>query len=99
MEVWEEAVVRWQALSPEQQRDIEENDALAVTPAILWLGAAFYTLSLWDVFWLGLAGMSAWRIGSGRDDDDEISPPDEQEEPPPVPYSTSETPPTGVAPR
>ncbi len=99
VEVWEEAVVRWQALSPEQQRDIEENDALVVTPALLWLGAAFYTLSLWDVFWLGLAGMSAWRIGSGRDDDDEISPPDEQEEPPPVPYSTSETPPTGVAPR
>jgi hypothetical protein len=99
IEVWEEAVTRWQALSPAEQRDIEDNEALVVTPAVLWLGAAFYTFSLWEIFWLGLAGMSAWRIGSGRDDDDEISPPDEQEEPPPVPYSTSETPPTGVAPR
>jgi hypothetical protein len=99
IEVWEEAVTRWQALSPAEQRDIEEHKALVVTPAVLWLGAALYTSSLWDLFWLGLAGMSAWRIGSGRDDDDEISPPDEQEEPPPVPYSTSETPPTGVAPR
>lgn len=98
VEVWEEAVVRWQALSPEQQRDIEENEAMVVTPALLWLGAAFYTFSLWDVFWLGLAGMSAWRIGSGRDEDEAL-PPDEQEEPPPVPYSSGDIPPTGVAPR
>jgi hypothetical protein len=100
IEVWEEAVVRWEALSPEEQRAIEDNEAIVVSPAVLWLGAAFYTLSLWDLFWLGLAGMSAWRIGSGQDDDDdEISPPDEREEPPPVPYSSSDTPPTGVAPR
>ena len=99
LEVWEEAVARWQALTPDEQRAIEENEALVVTPAVLWLGAAFYTFSLWDIFWLGLAGMSAWRIGSGRDDDDEISPPEEQDEPPPVPYSSSETPPTGFAPR
>ena len=99
IEVWEEAVARWQALTPDEQRAIEENEALVVTPAVLWLGAAFYTFSLWDIFWLGLAGMSAWRIGSGRDDDDEISPPEEQDEPPPVPYSSSETPPTGFAPR
>ncbi|TNF71558.1 MAG: hypothetical protein EP299_11455 [Acidobacteria bacterium] len=99
LEVWEEAVARWQALTPDEQRAIEENEALVVTPAVLWLGAAFYTFSLWDLFWLGLAGMSAWRIGSGRDDDDEISPPEEQDEPPPVPYSSSETPPTGFAPR
>ena len=98
LEVWEEAVVRWQALSPEEQRDIENNQAIVVTPAVLWLGAAFYTLSIWDLLWLGLAGMSAWRIGSGRDED-EIPPANDQEEPPPVPYSTGDTPPTGVAPR
>jgi hypothetical protein len=98
IEVWEEAVIRWQALSPEEQRAIEDNEAVVVSPAVLWLGAAFYTLSFWDLFWLGLAGMSAWRIGSGRDED-ETSPPDEQEEPPPVSYSSADTPPTGVAPR
>jgi hypothetical protein len=99
IEVWEEATGRWQALSPAEQRELEDTRALVVTPAELWLGAAFYTFSVWDLMWLGLAGMSAWRIGSGRDEE-ESPPPDEQEEPPPpVPYPSSDTPPAGVAPR
>lgn len=97
IEVWEEAVARWQALSPAEQRDIEDNQALVVTPAVLWLGAVFYTLSLWDLFWLGLAGMSAWRIGSGRDEE-ESSPPDERQDPPPEPYIPNDLP-TDVSPR
>ena len=97
-EVWEEAVTRWKSLSPQEQRDIEDNQALVVTSAALWLGAAFYTFSIWDLFWLGLAGMSAWRIGSGQEEEDE-SPPDDQEEPPLVPYKSSDTPPAGVAPK
>ena len=30
--------------------------------------ATAYSLSLWDLLWLGLAAVSAWKVGFGGDD-------------------------------
>ena len=70
-EVWTQTTARWNALSPDERRAyeqsyIDEIDALTSTSVFTTAGyATLASLSPWDLLWLGLAGLSAWRIGSG----------------------------------
>lgn len=70
-EVWAEATARWGAMTPDERRVYEQtyiDEVDGIYSMSMPLVAAFATLaslSLWDLLWLGLAGLSAWRIASG----------------------------------
>ncbi len=69
-EVWKEAESRWTGMSADQRAEFVADDARMPTlPELIesgWFGRILIaSLSLWDALWLGLASVSAFRIGSG----------------------------------
>jgi len=64
-EVWDEAMIRWASMTPDQQQPYE----IAVAEQI---GSAFLTaflgsFALFDFLWLGLGVATAYRVGAGFD--------------------------------
>lgn len=67
-DVWVDALARWDAMPPEQQRHYRERMASPGGASIL-LGMPFLiisTLTRWDALWFGLAMVAAFRIGGSR---------------------------------
>ncbi|HBS30033.1 MAG TPA: hypothetical protein DEB06_11440 [Phycisphaerales bacterium] len=71
-EVWTEAESRWAAMTPPARQAREDLAIKLVQSGIaqyrqqVFMSAFTASFSFWDVLWFGLAGLSAWRIGSGR---------------------------------
>ncbi len=63
-DIWEEAVARWEAFSPEEQHDFQQRAAIVfvIMTTLEHVAAVF---SPWDILWCGLAMAIAWRVGSG----------------------------------
>lgn len=66
--VWTEAERRWETM-PEAQRTAVEDRVIADIDAsyftVAMVGGLMASFSLWDLLWVGLAGMSAYRLGHG----------------------------------
>lgn len=70
-EVWKESMRRWDALS-QTERDAYERKHIEqmelaysfMMPLMVVIGA-IASVSPWDLLWFALAGVSAWKIGSG----------------------------------
>lgn len=70
-DVWAEAERRWESMTPPERRAVEDEaaksvDGLLIRGQIVAL-ALLASLSLWDLLWVGLAGMSAFRLGHGTE--------------------------------
>ena len=66
-DVWAEAWSRWEAMTPEERIAHEDGLFDAGGLALIMLSVFLFSFSLWDVLWFGLAGVAAWRIGSGAE--------------------------------
>lgn len=72
-QVWAEAEQRWHELSPSQQMAMRNRveDHVNTSPEQLFMAAFLGSFSLYDVIWLVLASMSAFKIASSGGDEGE----------------------------
>jgi hypothetical protein len=70
-QVWAEAESRWHALTPSQQMSMRSRveHHVNTSPEQLFVAAFLGSFSLYDVLWLVLASMSAFKIASSAGDE------------------------------
>lgn len=71
-DVWQEAVDRYEQLTPGELERLEEMvslDSSLGPDATTALRLAFATVTMWDGLWAGLALLTAWGVGSGTRSD------------------------------
>lgn len=70
-EVWAETTRRWEALSAPERKEYERqytsvmDIGQSIVMPFIVIAGAIASISLWDLLWFALAGVSAWKIGSG----------------------------------